>query len=141
MKKLSDLDAFRRAVLKKVGAGGLELPVVNDVGERHVVVAMRDEPMPTLLRRIRLAGGYANVFVKRPEGGLYAVSVLRPEGALVESGPTPVSMPSDAETSVGMFVDYLLKQRAGVHLAVLQGGPEVSTGIRIETMDFEQVAC
>lgn len=141
MREPNELDAFRRAILKKVGAGELQAPVVNDLGERHVVVAMPDEPIPSLLRRVRLAGGYANVFVKRPEGGLYSVSVLKPEGTLVENVATPVSIPSDAETSVGMFIDYLLKRRSGIKLAMVEGWPEPQTGIKVETMGSEQVAC
>ena len=107
-----DLREFTRAVLKRVGVAGLGLPVVNDRGEAQVVTAVQYETVPALVRRLRPAGGYANVFVAMPDG-VTAVSVLQRESALRADSFTPVSIPEDAATSVGMFVDCLTKQNVG----------------------------
>lgn len=86
------------------------------------------EPMSALLRREKLAGGYANVFVHRPEG-VYSISVLHPDGALTTPKTTPLEMPAATGTSVRMFVDYLLVNPGGVNLAVVEGWPAPAKGV------------
>ena len=61
------LDEFRRMVTWNLACGALadvDLPVVGD-DERvvQVVVALEDEPLWTLLGRLRAVGGFANLFV------------------------------------------------------------------------------
>lgn len=127
-RQVDNLDSFTRAILKHVGQNPADLPVVNDRGEQHVVTAMDDEPMSALIRRVKLAGGYANVFVHRPDR-IYSISVLHPDGALSAEIGTLLQMPSKAVTSVGMFVDYLLVNPERVSLAVVQGWPTPAKGV------------
>ena len=61
------LDEFRRMVTWNLACGALadvDLPVVGDDGGCPVVVALEDEPLWTLLGRLRAVGGFANLFVR-----------------------------------------------------------------------------
>ena len=61
------LDEFRRMVTWNLACGALadviHVPVVGDDGGCPVVVALEDEPLWTLLGRLRAVGGFANLFV------------------------------------------------------------------------------
>ncbi len=59
------LDEFRRMVTWNLACGALAdvTCVVGDDGGCPVVVALEDEPLWTLLGRLRAVGGFANLFV------------------------------------------------------------------------------
>lgn len=84
--------------------------------------------MSALIRRVKLAGGHANVFVHRPDG-VYSISVLHQDGALSADIASPLQVPSKAVTSVGVFVDYLLVNPEGVSLSVVEGWPTPAKGV------------
>ncbi|GAA2225912.1 hypothetical protein N1031_04215 [Herbiconiux moechotypicola] len=113
------LDDFRQEMFAAIALGELadrELAVVDDEGRAPVIVAMDDERLAVLLRRIEMVGGYANVFVKSA-GGVRYLAVLRASGAVDPESAT--DMTSDAPnpaTTVAMFLDYLLLQPNGVRL-------------------------
>lgn len=113
----SQSTAFAAHVLAEVGAGRLPLLATNDVGERCVVTALDDEPMSALFERVDRAGGYATAFLKLPTG-VMVVPFRKSDGAL---GPRPaegLDMAVDAESTVGMFAEFLTRHPEGVSLHV-----------------------
>ncbi len=118
---MHELDAFRQEVDRSLAVGRfaeVELEVVDVEGRSPVVVALEDERLPVLLRRIEAVGGYANVFVKTRDG-VRRVSVMNVDGALDVRGADDmrreVDQPS-VDSSVGVFIDYLAARTAGVVL-------------------------
>ncbi|UBQ01833.1 MULTISPECIES: hypothetical protein [Curtobacterium] len=118
---MHELDAFRREVDRSLAVGRfaeIELEVVDVEGRSPVVVALEDERLPVLLRRIEAVGGFANVFVKTRDG-VRRVSVMDVDGVLdvrdADDMRRTVDQPS-ADSSVGVFVDYLAARTAGVVL-------------------------
>jgi hypothetical protein len=118
---MHELDAFRQEVDRSLAVGRfaeIELEVVDVEGRSPVVVALEDERLPVLLRRIEAVGGFANVFVKTRDG-VRRVSVMDVDGALDVRGADDMRREDDqpsADSSVGVFVDYLVARTAGVVL-------------------------
>ncbi|MDP9735050.1 MULTISPECIES: hypothetical protein [unclassified Curtobacterium] len=118
---MHELDAFRQEVDRSLAVGRfaeIELEVVDVEGRSPVVVALEDERLPVLLRRIEAVGGFANVFVKTRDG-VRRVSVMDVDGALDVRGADDMRREGDqpsADSSVGVFVDYLAARTAGVVL-------------------------
>ncbi|WP_144751389.1 hypothetical protein [Curtobacterium pusillum] len=118
---MSELDAFRAEVNRSLAVGDLadvELEVVDDEGRTPVVVALGDERLPVLLRRMESVGGYANVFVKTV-AGIRRVAVMDVDGALDVRSADDMSAASDqpsADSTVAVFVEYLSHRRGGVVL-------------------------
>jgi hypothetical protein len=112
---LSDLDRFRVAVMMNLATSDLRLDIVDEHGETPVVVALDDESLATLMRRVANTGGYANVFARGAH--VRQVSVLRAESALFESVADDMTAeaPSGAVT-VGAFLDYVETQKNGVNI-------------------------
>lgn len=118
---MHELDVFRREIDRSLAVGHLAdavLEVVDVEGRSPVVVALEHERLPVLLRRIEAVGGYANVFVKTGSG-VRRVSVMDVDGALdvreADDMRASDEQPS-ADSSVGVFVDYLLARPNGVVL-------------------------
>lgn len=115
------LDAFRREVDRSLAVGrfaDLELEVVDVDGRSPVVVALEDERLPVLLRRLEAVGGYANVFVRTGDG-VRRVAVMDTDGALDVRGADDMRSADDqpgADSSVGVFVDHLATRSGGVLL-------------------------
>ena len=118
---MSELDAFRAEVSRSLAVGDLanvELEVVDVDGRTPVVVALEDERLPVLLRRIEAVGGYANVFV-RTRAGIGRIAVMDVEGALdVRSADDmrPVAEQPSPDSTVGTFIEYLEHRAGGVVL-------------------------
>ncbi|MCM3504166.1 hypothetical protein M3666_03440 [Curtobacterium sp. ODYSSEY 48 V2] len=118
---MHELDAFRQEVDRSLAVGRfaeIDLEVVDVEGRSPVVVALEDERLPVLLRRIEAVGGFANVFVKTRDG-VRRVSVMDVDGALDVRGADDMRREGDqpsADSSVGVFVDYLAARTAGVVL-------------------------
>jgi hypothetical protein len=139
---MTDLDAFRRAIDRSLAIGDLadvDLDVVDVDGRSPVVVALEDERLPVLLRRVETVGGYANVFVKT-QAGVRRVAVVDIDGALdvrsADDMRATDEQPS-AECSVGTFVDYLAARPGGVvlpaRLATAARGPLPARQVDIVT--------
>lgn len=115
-----ELDRFRREVSLGLALGpeaDLTLPVVDDLGQSPVVVALGSERLAVLLRRVQAVGGYANVFVQR-EAGVAVLAFLRASGAVDPASAEDMSgaeRPSGKAT-VDLFVEYLLARPDGILL-------------------------
>ncbi|WP_420368530.1 hypothetical protein [Curtobacterium sp. L1-20] len=116
-----ELDAFRAAVSRSLAVGdlaGAELEVVDVDGRTPVVVALDEERLPVLLRRIEAVGGYANVFV-RMGAGIGRIAVMDVDGALdVRSADDmrAVAEQPSPDSTVGAFVAYLMHRPGGAVL-------------------------
>jgi hypothetical protein len=114
------LDDFRNEVEYNLTFGPLadeDLPVVNDDGESIVIVALAEERLSDLFRRVDAAGGLANVFV-RDSGAVHLVTVLPSNASLSTDGAEDMTgreRPS-LSSSVGVFVAYLRSCEAGLLL-------------------------
>ena len=123
------LEQFRHEVNYNLMFGTLadaDLPVVDDQGQANVVVALAEEQLMSLFRRIDDADGYANIFVK-DEDEIVMLTALNDACSLgVEDAEdmTGEARPSLLST-VGIFVDYLRHQENGVRLPAHRG--ETST--------------
>lgn len=119
------LEIFRNEVEYNLTFGPLadeDLPVVNDRGESVVIVALVEERLSDLFRRVDATGGYANVFVRDAES-VHLVTVLPSLSSLVADDAddmTGSERPSLSST-VGVFVDYLRTCESGVLLPSQMG--------------------
>ncbi|RPE77865.1 MULTISPECIES: hypothetical protein [unclassified Frondihabitans] len=112
------LDDFRLEIDILIALGGRQLTVRDNNGECPVVAALEEERLPVLLRRVESVGGYANVFTKGRGSSIRHFVVMDATGALDVRGAETMldaEQPSP-ESTVGMFVDYLSRQKAGVLL-------------------------
>lgn len=122
-----NLDEFRREVNLNLAIGALadvELPVTDDDGGSPVVVALEDEPLSTVLGRLRAVGGYANLFVHGARGVRMA-SVINESSALVDASDdmTPAGESPGPDATVGMFLDWVEKCPHGVKISAAVGHP------------------
>lgn len=131
------LDTFRRSVLKAVGMSGIDLPVVNDQGQRQIVVALEDEPFNLLTERLKAAGGYANVFILTPKGTVN-VTVIKQECSLMPRSCEHISMPIGTDSSVGMFLEYLEHHPEGVAVTMKRDDP-VHQGVATNVREFTNI--
>lgn len=117
----AELDVFRHEINLELAIGDLAkstLPVVNDEGDAPVVVALAEERLSVLLARVRNAGGYANVFIRLPDGHS-RVAIIDVAGAIdpgaAEDFASAADRPS-GNASVGMFLVYLSTRPNGVRI-------------------------
>lgn len=126
---LDQLEQFRHEVDYNLMFGSLadsDLPVVDDQGQSNVVVALADEQLVSLFRRIEDADGYANIFVKL-DGEVVMLTSLNDTCSLTVDDAEDMTgdeRPS-LRSSVGIFIDYLRHQENGVRLPAHRG--ELST--------------
>lgn len=126
---LDQLEQFRHEVDYNLMFGSLadsDLPVVDDQGQSNVVVALADEQLMSLFRRIEDADGYANIFVKL-DGEVVMLTSLNDTCSLTVDDAEDMTgdeRPS-LRSSVGIFIDYLRHQENGVRLPAHRG--ELST--------------
>jgi hypothetical protein len=107
------LDEFRLEIQYHLTVGAFadrDLDAVNDDGELPVVVALGEERLPVLFRRIEAVGGYATAFVKDTDGRVRRVTFINEAGAIDPASAE--DMASDdrqpgAMATVGMFLDFL----------------------------------
>lgn len=142
--EMSDrLDRFRRSVHTNLALGALadqELPVVDNEGNFPIVVALEDERLAVLMRRVSNVGGYATAFVDR-EASVQVLSFI--DSSCSIDADAAEDLASDdarpgATATVGMFVDYLTMKPHGVRLPSKVDDPrpfvpapkEVAFGIR-----------
>lgn len=131
------LDSLRRKVLKAVGMAGIDLPVVNDRGQRQIVVALEEESFSLLMQRLRNAGGYANVFVETSKG-LVSVSVIKQECSLASGSCEHIDMPISSSSDVGMFLNYLEQHPEGVAVTMKQDDP-VHQGVATDVREVDSI--
>ncbi|QPK80830.1 hypothetical protein G7Y41_07150 [Schaalia sp. ZJ405] len=119
---------FTKTILKSLASHPENLPVVNDIGRQFVVTALGDEPMKDLFDRVKVAGGYANVFILT-HGKAVLLPFARQEGTFACGSETELSMPCDADSTVDMFLDYLRQHPEGtlLRLAGPQHRPTIAT--------------
>ena len=117
---IRELDEFRREVhfaLANDSGDDLGLAVVDVEGNSPVVVALGDERLAVLLRRVQAVGGFANAFVRRTDG-VAIVAFLDANGAIDPASADDMTgddRPS-ADATVDIFIDYLLNKPGGVLL-------------------------
>lgn len=121
------LDDFRREVNLNLAYGTLadiDLPVTGDDGGCPVVAALEGERLSVVLGRLRAIGGFANLFVRRDDGGVRMASVIRESCAIADPDDdmTGDERP-DADATVGMFLDYVARKPCGVVLSAALGHP------------------
>lgn len=120
------LNQFRKHVIKTVAVSGIDLPVVNNKGERPIVVALGKETVGTLVRRLKNAGGYASVFVDHDDQ-VVMLQAIDSMGALHQEEPVGVTVFDDNQASVEMFLEFLGRHPNGVKLNVLPGAQPSTT--------------
>lgn len=121
------LDQFRTEVMINVGLGMIDLEVVDTSGDHPVVVALANESMATLMRRVANVGSFANVFV-RGDGQVCLVNVLPSESAIFEDTAEDMTAePPQGQVTVGAFLDYLKIRQHGVRLPALLPSTAIST--------------
>lgn len=119
------LEIFRNEVEYILTFGPLadeDLPVVNDRGESVVIVALAEERLSDLFRRVDAADGYANVFVRDGEA-VHLVTVLPSLSSLVadEANDMTGSERPSLSSTVGVFIAYLRACESGVLLPSQMG--------------------
>lgn len=136
--KLPLLDDFRLEVMMNLGLSDIALDVVDEDGNRPVVVALDDESLATLMRRVATVGGYANVF-SRGVGIVRRVAIMRTESAIFadDAEDMTVDAPSGLST-VGAFLDYVASQRHGVKIpAILPRVQQPATARHASEVQFQ----
>lgn len=125
-RRQEQLDHFRTDVDTLLD--GIDYPLVTaDDGTFPVVVALGDELLTTLTKRVQAAGGQANVFVRSLNGAIRYVAVIHDECAIVSATDDlsgPKDRPGDT-TMVDTFVDYLSLHPRGVKLSMEVDSMEV----------------
>lgn len=119
------LEQFRREVNYNLMFGTLadfDLPVHDDQGQANVVVALAEEQLMSLFRRIDDADGYATIFVKDKDEVVMLTALNDTCSLVAEEAEdlTGEARPSLLST-VGIFVDYLRQQENGVRLPAHRG--------------------
>lgn len=114
------LDEFRREINLNLAVGALSdttLEVVDVNGESPVVVALDEERLEVVLRRIQDAGGYANLFVKG-EGHVRRASFIDTRSALGADAAEDLTgaMEPSGRSTIGMFLDFAELHPGGVKL-------------------------
>lgn len=130
----AELEDFRGEINRELVFGDLadiDLPVVDDAGECNVVVALADEKLEALNRRITNAGGYANVFVRNGDEVIMLSAVsdscaLSSDATVDMTGERRPSMNS----SIGIFIEFVKRQHDGVRLPV--HGHELSPKMSVD---------
>ena len=132
-----ELAEFRRELNANRAFGALDLPVTGVDGGHPVVVALEDEPLFTLIARLRAIGGFANLFVRGP-GRVRQVSVLDDRSAVAEPEDrlTGDERPG-ATADVGMFLDYLERRPNGVVIASLPSTDRSRNAVARDTRKVE----
>lgn len=127
--EMSDrLDRFRREVHTNLALGALadqELQVVDDEGNFPIVVALEDERLAVLMRRVSNVGGYATAFVSR-DASVQVLSFIDSSCSIdADSAEDLVADDSrpGATATVGMFMDYLVLKPRGVKLPAKMDDP------------------
>lgn len=116
---MSESTEFSKDVAKFVGDSMLDLPAVNDDGRRCVVAMLGSEPVSELFARLKLAGGYATVFVKMASGSVRILPFMKEECALADTTSLEdLQIPCDAASSVEMLVEAIEQCEGGLLLRV-----------------------
>ena len=121
--ELSELDRFWTEVLVNLADQDITLDITDSNGECPVVVALDEERLAVLMRRVEGVGGFANVF-SRGKRLVRQVSVLRASDALFEAeAENMTAEPPSGDVSVGAFLDYVETQKRGVVIPALPNAP------------------
>lgn len=117
---MTDLDHARAQIMTMIAVQNVSLPVVDDNGNKNVVIALADEKLSELNKRLSRVNGYANLFVK-DRRKIYVVSVVNSQ-CTIEEDPDPLSVYPDSDSTVGMFIDYLARAGQAVGLRSVSNG-------------------
>lgn len=109
---MTELDYARVQISTLIATNELSLPVVDDNGETNVVVALADERLTELNKRLSRVNGYANLFVKDGRN-ITLVSVVNSECAL-STDPEPVEIPDSSDSTVGNLLSYIAQAKRPV---------------------------
>ena len=134
------LAEFRRELNVNIASGAVELPVTAADGGHPVVVALEDEPLFTLIARLRAIGGFANLFVRGP-GRVRQVSVLDDRSAVAEPEDRMTGDERPGATAdVGMFLDYLERRPGAVVLSSVPSADRSRKAVARDTRMVEFTA-
>lgn len=97
------------------------LPVVLDDGSTPVVVALPDDTIESVYRRIEKFGGAANVFVAYPENARLI------EMSIADDGEPPAEQSGHGHMSMAMYVDFLLLNPGEASRITIAVGESVAT--------------
>lgn len=117
--RLNRLDQFRLDIdLYLALSDDPMLEVTGTDGRHWVVAALADELLSTLLRRIQVIGGCANVFIKSNDNTVQYIAVVdaRSVAFADEADDMTGSEQPAVATTVGMFVAHLRNCKHGVKL-------------------------
>lgn len=109
------LAEFSRWVDSHVASGRVNLSVTGDDGSTPVVAVLSDELVPTLIERLRVVGGFANVFVCAGDRVGFMAAVR--EECTIAPPSDDLSAPPNRPgptCTVGMFLAYVQNQPNGV---------------------------
>lgn len=127
---MTAIEEFRVEVLMNLATGDFPLDIVDERGEMPVVVALDEEPLEVLMRRVANTGGYANVFAKG-EHAIRQASVLRRESALYEADADDMTVEAPAgHVTVGAFLDYVRTQEHGVNIPAILPAQAIPATVR-----------
>lgn len=119
------LDQFRYEVNLYIALSDTDDLVTNDHGDCPVIVALDDEPMSTVLGRIRAAGGYGTIFSKGT--AIRVVSFIRADSAIAD--PSDELVPGGS-APFGMFLDFAETRPDGVAIPAAFSHPAKATDTR-----------
>lgn len=133
------LDDFRVEVLTNIAAYDIPLDIVDEEGRTVVLVALDQEPLAALARRVANVGGYANVFVRGPRG-VRRVSVLPATESFFERDADDMTAePPSGISTVGLFLDHVANHPAGVTIPALLPRQAAVHGVQQVAKDAREV--
>ncbi|MBX3103788.1 MAG: hypothetical protein KF867_02330 [Cryobacterium sp.] len=117
----SSLDNRRRVltarVLHDLAVHHKELPIASPDGSRPIVVAVDDELLSTVARRIKNSGGSANLFIGMTQDEIVLLSVSD-SASNSEKAEVFSKEPMHENVTIGMLATYVSKAPEGVLVTV-----------------------
>lgn len=109
--------AFASKVLHDLALSHRSLPISLKDGSRPIVVALDDELLSAVVRRVNVSGGAANTFVELKNGRVMLLSVTR--GSRDDSDAEVFSeQPMHESVTIGMMAEYVSHAPEGVIVTV-----------------------
>ncbi|MBD3689845.1 hypothetical protein H8R18_01150 [Nanchangia anserum] len=122
---MSEATEFTNEIAKFVGDTLYDLPAVNDDGRRFVIAVLGTDPVSELFARLKLAGGYATVFVKMSTGSVHVLPFLDPSPADVDALTLEEASLAEGESAtVEDFTKLIDQTPGGLVLRLGAPGPE-----------------
>lgn len=112
------LERFSEAITAMLGKELSSLDLIADeAGDEPIITALGDELLTELVDRLRVIGGYANVFVLSRDDRIRYLAVVREEDVRGRAGDDLTGESRPGETAlIDTFIDYLALHPSGVTL-------------------------